>query len=184
MGHKPWDSWGVLELSWSRYWHIYVFMSIRNCVLCHGWLCRASHPCIRICLLGSVGLPARRSSASSLPLTWVCGAGLIASLHSQNAVDSLRKWAQWLWSPHSRLLMGTLLGSAQLHELRWGLCASALCTHGDRRTDWATHVYRSAFYKSMDPPAFFQRPLPRHNSNPPVFSWDPCLDVTPIPIVY
>lgn len=169
MGHKPWDSWGVLELSWSRYWHMYVFMSIRNCVLCHGWLCRASHPCICICLLGSVGLPVHRSSASPLPLMWVYGAGLVVLLYSQNTVDCLRKWAQWLWCPLSKILIGTLLGSSQLHELSWGLHASASCTHGGRRTHWATHIYRSAFYKNTDPPAF---------------SRDSCLDLTPITIVY
>lgn len=129
-------------------------MSVRSCVLCHGWLCKASHPCIRICLLGSVGLPVPRSSASPLPLMWVSGAGLIVSLYFQNTVDCLRKWAQWLWCPYSRILMGTPFGSSQLHELRWGLRASALCTHWDRHTHGATHIYRSAFYKSMDHPAF------------------------------
>lgn len=42
----------------------------------------------------------------------------------------------------------------QLHELRWGLRASALCTHWDRHTHGATHIYRSAFYKSVDHHAF------------------------------
>lgn len=160
---------GSFRVERSQDWHTYVFMSIRNRVLCHGRLCKASYPCIRISLLGSVGLPVPRSSASPLPLMWVSGAGLIASLYSRNTVDCLRKWAQWLWYPYSRILMGTPFGSSQLHELRWGLCASALCTHWGRHTHWAVHIYRSAFYKSMDHPAF---------------SRDSCLDLTPVSIVY
>lgn len=159
---------GSFRVEWSRDRHTYVFRSVRNRVLCHGRLCKASYPCIRLCLLGSVGLPVPRSSASPLPLMWVSGAGLIASLYSQNTVDCLRKWAQWLWAsqgfwwgPRSAPPSSTNLDGVFVH---------LPCAH----IEADTHTELYTFTGLLSTRAW----ITLH------FSRDSCLDLTPVSIVY
>lgn len=142
-GHKPWNSQGILELSWLHDINIgrYAFMYETLCC-CVIQKAPYGYPCFCIALLDTEGLPVHRSWASRLPLMYVTHILLSPwILKASPNTDWLKTWAQWLWRPLSTIL----IAASWPQELKTGSktsspCVSASCVPADRLICWATHM--------------------------------------------